>query len=299
MTNGSKRITIKSSKYPPLSYEFSEPIQSKVSYKMTVMEETTPEFEKPKEALKKVDVVYYTKGYPKAEYSWEKELFAKVKGVEYSINVEINCINVVEQEDFDGNGVVDALIEENACGGNIGIFCYYIVSYSENGYFSISNSVCGDKYSIEDWKGKKSILVYSGHYGVGNDEIGTEMERFVLKDGKLELVETLKKQLIASVKELRSSDFHQESEKPMRLSYDLDGNGITDYFECYYWERWGCMTIRKFVLNGKEVKDDDLHHSAKRIGVLSSITNGYHDLVIDEDEIVKWDGKKYVFPKLF
>lgn len=36
MTNGSKKITIKSSKHPPLSYEFIEPIQSKVTYIMAI-----------------------------------------------------------------------------------------------------------------------------------------------------------------------------------------------------------------------------------------------------------------------
>jgi len=46
MTNGSKKITIKSSKYPPVSYEFREPIQSKVTYSMTI------------EILKEVDPLY-------------------------------------------------------------------------------------------------------------------------------------------------------------------------------------------------------------------------------------------------
>jgi hypothetical protein len=46
MTNGSKKITIKSSKHPPLSYEFTEPIQSKVTYTMAI------------EILKEVDPLY-------------------------------------------------------------------------------------------------------------------------------------------------------------------------------------------------------------------------------------------------
>ena len=37
MTKGSKRITIKTIKYPALSYDFPEPIQSKVTYAMTVV----------------------------------------------------------------------------------------------------------------------------------------------------------------------------------------------------------------------------------------------------------------------
>lgn len=41
MTKGSKRITIKTSKYPPLSYEFSQPIQSKVTYVMTIADPNT------------------------------------------------------------------------------------------------------------------------------------------------------------------------------------------------------------------------------------------------------------------
>lgn len=256
--------------------------------------------------LPRVDVSYYEKGE-----MFNNRLYAKVEGIEYKIDIPneeydpdndsydfmyIECFSIVEQEDFDGNGIIDALIEENACGGNIGINVYFIVSYSENGYFSISNRVAGNSYSIEDWKGKISILVFDANVGYGNVEMGDKKERYVLKDGKLELVETLKKQLVVSVKELKSSDFHHEEEKPLRLAYDLDGNGITDYFECHYWFRWGSMSIYHFVLNGKEVDDAFFSTGIKRIGVLSTITNGYHDLVLDEDIIIKWNGKKYVFP---
>ena len=292
MTKGSKRVTIKTSQYPPLIYEFDETVLSNVTYRMTVMRETTHEFENPQKALKIVDISYFTKGN-----TWEKELYARANGVEYNIDIESKCIDIVEQDDFDGNGIVDALIEEDACGGTIAMYGYYIVSYSENGYFTISNAVWGNGYTVEDWKSNKSILIIDANVGYDNDEMDTKKERYVLKDGKMELVETMKKQLVVSIKELKSSDFHHEDEKHLRLKYDLDGNGITDFFECYYWSRWGSMMIRRFVLNGNEIKDDCLNVGIKRIGILSSKTNGYHDLVLDEDEIIKWNGKKYVFPK--
>ena len=299
MTKGSKRVSIKTSQYPPLTYEFDEPILGDVTYVMTV--ERANE-ENRVHILPRIKVSYYKKG------EWDDDrLFAKVEGLEYNIDLSnesdnpddnnFRCFSVVEQEDFDGNGTTDALIEEIAGCGNMGLLVYYIVSYSTNGYYTVSNSIWGNGYTIEDWRGKKSILIIDANLGYENDKMNTKKERYVLKDGKMEMVETLKKQLIVSFKELRSSDFHHEDEKPLRLSYDLDGNGTTDYFECFYWSRWGSMIINKFVLNGKEVEDDCFNVGIKRIGVLSSTTNGYHDLVMDENSIIKWDGEKYVFPK--
>ncbi len=98
-----------------------------------------------------------------------------------------------------------------------------------------------------------------------------------------------------AVKEIKSSDFNRQGGSPLRLVYDLDDNGITDYIECMYWSRWGSMMVEHFVLNGKEI--DDPIGSAFRIGVLSSKTKGYHDLVFDENNIYKWNGKEYISTK--
>lgn len=42
--------------------------------------------------------------------------------------------------------------------------------------------------------------------------------------------------------------------------------------------------------NGKSYETSE---GIKRIGVLSSKTNGVHDLVLDFDGIMIWDGRKY------
>lgn len=299
LTRGTRWLSVKSKDYLPLRYEFSEPIQSNVTYVMTVEKKT----EDIINTLPKVDVSYYEKG----EFMDDK-LYAKVDGIEYFVDVTddsydpadpdyiyTKCYEVAEQDDFDGNGITDALIEETIGCGNLGLMAYFIVSYSRDGYFSISNYVTGNSYSIENWKGKKSIVIINANVGIDNDKLYGNKGRYVLKDGKLELVETLKKQSIMAVKEIKSSDFNRQGGSPLRLVYDLDDNGITDYIECMYWSRWGSMMVEHFVLNGKEI--DDPIGSAFRIGVLSSKTKGYHDLVFDENNIYKWNGKEYISTK--
>lgn len=306
LTRDTRWLGIKSNDYLPLRYEFPEPIQNNVTYVMTVEKKEKKEnVEEVINILPKVDVSYYEKGG-----FMENKLYAKVDGIEYFIDVPdesydptdpdyiyTKCYSVAEEDDFDGNGIADALIEETVGCGNIGLMAYFIVSYSGDGYFSISNTIVGNAYSVENWKGKKSIVIINSNVGIDSDKLYGDKERYVLKDGKLELVETLKKQSIMAVKELKSSDFNREGGKPMRLEYDLDENGITDYIECFYWSRWGSMMVEHFVLNGKEMDEPPGEGSAFRIGVLSSKTKGYHDLVFDENNIYKWNGKEYISTK--
>jgi hypothetical protein len=106
-------------------------------------------------------------------------------------------------------------------------------------------------------------------------------------------VESSKKNSIVALQEIRSSDFHNgKEEETIRMSYDLDGNGEEDYFECTYWDRWDKLFFN-IILNGNILNYDGI--GVDRIGILSSKTNGMHDLIYDEDNVVKWNGNEYVF----
>lgn len=244
----------------------------------------------------KANVSFYCKGD-----SYEGvDLFAKVDGMDYHVDLSeaqdgfVKCFDIVEQKDFDGNGVMDALIEETPGCGNAGFYFYYIVSYHENGYFSISDEIQGISCSVENWKGQESIVVEDANVGINQDKKYTKKNRYVFKDGKMELVETMKLQPMVALKEINSFDFHDGKEESiLKLEFDMDENGIMDYFEFYYWERWDSMLIQGFYLNGVKIQDCSM--GMLRLGVLSSKTKGMHDLVIDENRIVKWDGEKYLF----
>lgn len=244
----------------------------------------------------KANVSYYCKG----DTYEGVELYAKVDGTEYRIDLYddqdgfVKCIGIVEQKDFDGNGVMDALIEDNPGCGNSGFYFYYVVSYHENGYFSNSDPVQGISCSVENWKGQESIVVDDANVGINYDKKYTKKNRYVFKDGKMELVETMKQQPMVALKEINSFEFHNGKEESiLKLEFDLDEDGVMDYFEFSFWERWDEMLMDGLYLNGREIQN--FNTGMNRLGILSSMTKGMHDLVINENTVVKWDGEKYLY----
>lgn len=248
---------------------------------------------------KKVDISFYGKNNGTGMFY--QELFAKVDGFEYKIEIPDDiCFMIKAQEDFDGDGVKDALIEHvKACGGNACGNSYFFVSYSGNGYFSISNSFGNNVWEnplIEDWKGQKSVVIIDTNDGNNTDNNYNTKERYVLKQGDAVRVESSKKNSIVALQEIRSSDFHDGKEgKTIRMTFDLDENGITDFFECRYWDRWDLLLF-DIILNGNSLGCDN--NGVSRVGILSSKTNGVHDLICNENDIVRWNGESYDFDKL-
>jgi hypothetical protein len=78
------------------------------------------------------------------------------------------------------------------------------------------------------------------------------------------------------------------------MTFDLDENGITDFFECRYWDRWDLLLF-DIILNGNSLGCDN--NGVSRVGILSSKTNGVHDLICNENDIVIWNGESYDFDK--
>lgn len=226
----------------------------------------------------------------------EHKLYAKVDGYQYNVNLpEDKCFDLVTQDDFDGDGITDALVMDVvACGGNSYGNSFFFVTYTGNGYFNITNEFGDDVWAdpiVEDWKGEKSVVVVNTNQGVNQDENYQVKERYVLRQGRAIRVESSKKNEVVAMLEIRNSDFYNGKEsETISLDYNLDENGETDFIECTYWERWDKMLV-DVVING-------VHHSecsgVYRIGILSSETNGVNDLVLDADDIWKWNGSEYV-----
>ena len=74
----------------------------------------------------------------------------------------------------------------------------------------------------------------------------------------------------------------------------MNDDGLKDEISGSYWERWGSMNWSIKFAKGKYVPNDG---ARKRVGVLSSKTNGVHDIVLDLDHVMVWDGEKYVYKK--
>lgn len=226
------------------------------------------------------------------------KLYAKVDGYDYQIDIpEDICFDIAAQIDFDKDGKKDALITNiQACGGNAIGNSFFFVTYMGNGFFNISNSfgnsVWGDPI-IEEWKEQKSVVIFDNNAGGNTEKDYSSKERYVLKQGKAIRVEFAKKNSIVALQEIKASDFHNgKEEETIRMSYDLDGNGEMDYFECRYWDRWDALLF-DIILNGNRLGCDN--NGVSRVGVLSTKTNGMHDIIYNENDIVKWNGTEYVF----
>lgn len=243
-----------------------------------------------------VDIKFYCKEPGESDGFFAKELFAKVDGYEYKIDLPSDiCIDIIEQKDFDLDGIDDVLVENvQACGGNAVGNSYFFVTYQGDGFFNVSNEFGNSVWeqpTIEDWKGLPSVLIVESNTGLNREEGYVAKERYILKQGKAVRVETAKKQEISVLKEVRNSAFHNEDDpdKTITMEYDLNNDGINEIFHVKYWDRWDAVLF-SLVLNGKTY---DCHIGGDRVGISSMTTNGYHDIILGEDNIFKWNGVNY------
>src|SRR5436853_3121826 len=74
------------------------------------------------------------------------------------------CLKILAKKDFDGDGLLDALVEKiTACGGNCCSNTFFFVSPRPDGHFVVSPEFA-DSWNdpvIERWKGRWSVVVIS------------------------------------------------------------------------------------------------------------------------------------------
>lgn len=204
------------------------------------------------------------------------------------------CLQIVEQRDFDGDGSLDALVEDiTACGGNCCPNQFFFVSARPDGTFAVSDEFA-DSWKdpvIEKWKGHWSVVVVSNNEGVNRERPIETTRRFVLEDGKAVKVEEHQRKDMKAIVEMRSEIFKGEDpQETHTFQYDLDGDGKKDTITGKLWERWGRILWSVDFANGKSFSSND---ACKRIGVLSTKTNDVNDLVCDQDTVLHWNGAEY------
>ena len=204
------------------------------------------------------------------------------------------CTRIVKIGDFNKNGYNDILIEIiHGCGGNCCGNSYKIFSF-DGQIFKETKTVGYDWDGIEisESSGEFNFIVQTVNEGVGNTEMcNNKTETFRLKGYDLELIHIVKEQKITSMIEVKASDFKDREDEILFLTYDLDGDGKQDTLACSYWERWGRITNWSITFgNGTFYKGTS---SPKRIGIMNTKTNNTNDLILECDEILKWNGQKY------
>jgi hypothetical protein len=204
------------------------------------------------------------------------------------------CLRIVEQKDFDGDGSLDALVEDiTACGGNCCPSQFFFVSARPDGSLVMSSEFA-DSWTdpiVEKWNGRWSVVVVSNNEGVNRQRPVEITRRFVLQAGRAVKMEEHRRQELKAIADLRSEIFKgSDPEETHSLHYDLDGDGKNDTITGKLWERWDRIMWTVEFANGKTFASQD---ACKRIGVLSSKTNGVNDLVCDQDTVLHWDGSEY------
>ena len=204
------------------------------------------------------------------------------------------CFKIEKIADFNKNGFEDVLVRIiNGCGGNCCADSYQIFSY--NGQFFKESEIVG-----YDWDGIEIIKSTAGYQfivetvyeGFGNSAMcHNKVETFRLKDHDFELLNVVEDQKLSALLELKASDFEGKEDEVLLLKFDLNGDGKMDTLSCRYWPRWGRMFEWKINFgNGKAFEGST---TPKRIGIMATKTNNVHDLVLECDEILKWNGREY------
>jgi hypothetical protein len=223
-------------------------------------------------------------------------LHAKENGKTYQLidkSLE-KCLSVIDQRDFDNNGLVDALVAHiTACGGNCCGDEFFFVSAFGDGHFEISENFVDSWWTpaVEKWRNRWSVVISSDNVGCNTDRPQEVTRRFILVAGKAIKVEERWRKDMKSIVDMRSEIFDGNNEDETHsIEFDLDGDGKKDQISGKLWWRWGVIMWTVRFAGGKEFSSD---MSCKRIGVLSSKTNGINDLVCGQDSVLRWNGVEY------
>ncbi|WP_319201887.1 hypothetical protein [uncultured Ilyobacter sp.] len=238
--------------------------------------------------------------YEDALYIESKTINAIVDNKTYEIFVseEDLPLSIFQVVDFDKNGMEDALIEViNGYGGNCCGNSYFFVSAFPDNRFSISKifGLDWDRPEINFIDGKWVITVEESNGGFNNGlDFPREIE-VILENGNYKIIKDTQKAYLKAITEMTSLEFDMQSidDQIKILEYDLNNDGYKEKFKVKFWNKWG--RILTTIIDGEsgEIINNFSHTGIKRIGVLSSKTNGYNDIVLDQSMIIKWNGETY------
>ncbi|MGD1858857.1 MAG: hypothetical protein ACFB0E_02670 [Leptolyngbyaceae cyanobacterium] len=198
-------------------------------------------------------------------------------------------------EDLDQDGLLDAVIGISA-GGNCCAPAYAIVSLLADGSFRFS--------PILDWAWTPPQIQLQDDTFVLETHTDNHLYRHRYPNGQVILLEERAIAERVAIAELRAT-LIEDGATTARLDIDLNADGAIDTVQCEIWERWGALlcqlaladgTALPMFIKGTEAEPIQVDsHSCFRLGVLSSMTNGMHDLICDENTLATWNGSGYVW----
>lgn len=206
------------------------------------------------------------------------------------------CYTIDTILDINLDGLDDAIITlGGACSGNAADPPISVVSFDlRRNKFIESEPIYS--LGLEVVKEGNELRIHDNQ-SVGR--ITPETKRYSAKDvyalntnGEIELLESNMIEIIKTDDEIWADDWYEES---TNVDYerdwliDLNNNKTLDTIRCNIWDRWMLLQCKICLDDGIE-RGDVLQ--GERIGITSTYTRGYKDIVIGNRK-VKWNGNNY------
>ena len=204
---------------------------------------------------------------------------------------------IVDQVDLDGDGIEEGILQTQGTGNCCGP-TFFIIKRFKKGFYSIL-----EHDELEGWPGisfneidgEKILVVYNSSYGADNVSDERTISHLRLTEGKIELMAKFYNAAFLNAElDITSRELKEIEPKRKVFKFDLDLDGKEDELNCGYWWRWGAVSCG---VTGTKFGEFAISGGCNSLGVLSSITNGMHDLVCGRKDILKWspNKKKYVW----
>lgn len=212
--------------------------------------------------------------------------FRESSGLIYQVEIDACMLWMNDVRDFDGDGFLDAFLQTNP-GGAATPSSFRFVSYRGGGKFQVSEPFASA------WEQDVIPSLFQSEWTVEIDSMASDgsktvTERYAWQNGEAFLVEGGATQPVIADAELVYAEDDQQV-----LRFDLNEDGVEEVMACDPWDRWSVL-ICEITLGGSDVVLNDPYEvQGPRIGILSTKTDGWRDLVVGDTTIIRWNGTVY------
>lgn len=188
-------------------------------------------------------------------------------------------LQILYTGDFNGDGTADVLIAWSASGG--GNCCppdYSFVTVKDG-------KLVEAQIPVYAWEHPSALPDSSGTRFSFTEEEKYTVVRFT--GSAAEVAKSSPRANLTAVAEVKGATPGSTGSRTM--SADINGDGKKETITCEIWERWGSLLCTLPLPAGPQT----LSTGCDRFGVLATKTNGYNDMVCNQDILLKYNGKEY------
>ena len=199
-------------------------------------------------------------------------------------------LNVLDEHDYDGDGRNECLLY-----GSMGGSAPY--GYSVAYYDSATGKIEEAEFDSNE---EPTAVIQNGEWYFTIKE-GINTTKYVFDNGKLNKVEDNRKIISKPLKTYTFKGVFgmeeiDEQEKNCQALFDMDDDGNEDVLGFYSNQShmWGWGTAMSLIICLYDDRLVEINVTANKIAILSSKSNGLHDLLFNDKYLCKWNGKEYV-----